>query len=392
MRLLNSIDLNEKLVSLIKDCDEIYIMTAWATERSQAYKALFENKKKIKKAIVGTHFYQTTPSFIRSFFSEKSVRFFKQTDGVFHPKVYLFINKVDSSCCMIIGSSNFTQGGLGKNYELSMIVKKNIEDPIIIQLLDEISSKFNEASYFTEDELNEYEIKWKYNKPIRAKLAVQQRLNDEEDVDSGVSVDILNLTWNEYVRLVESDDFHSLKGRLKVLKAAKKIFFVGFENATDYQKSCIEGLIMDNVDDSDEDSCWAWFGHMKRAKSVYSNSKAIEQAIDCIPNEGEITEEIYNEYLEKFKLASSSKNPIGTATRLLCMKRPDFFVCIDTPNNKNLSSAFGFGKKINCKNYWNFLKIVHSSRWWNEAPKNDLLSPYRAALLDAAYYDPSQKV
>ena len=94
--------------------------------------------------------------------------------------------------------------------------------------------------------------------------------------------------------------------------------------------------------------------------------------------------------MNAFRRASSSKDPIGSATRLLCMKRPDVFVCIDNPNNANISKAYEMGAKINCKKYWELIHKIKSSKWWIEAPVDDELYPYRVALLDAVFYEPEE--
>ena len=65
---------------------------AWATVDFEVFRLLVKNKKKIKKMIVGTHFYQTAPEFIETFLAHPNVRFILPTGGesVFHPKIYVF--------------------------------------------------------------------------------------------------------------------------------------------------------------------------------------------------------------------------------------------------------------------------------------------------------------
>ena len=45
---------------------------------------------KIIKIVVGTHFFQTDPDFIKMFIGEKGVRFFKNQNELFYPKLYIF--------------------------------------------------------------------------------------------------------------------------------------------------------------------------------------------------------------------------------------------------------------------------------------------------------------
>ena len=68
---------------------------AWAGYGFNMEKILWKNKSKIENAIVGLHFYQTSPDFIEKYLLEDSVRYIKQTDGTFHTKIYLFYNSVE---------------------------------------------------------------------------------------------------------------------------------------------------------------------------------------------------------------------------------------------------------------------------------------------------------
>lgn len=388
MEILNAEQLNEKLVDLINESREIYFMAAWATDSSRAFEALKKNRYKIKKAVIGTHFYQTSPKFIKEFLNNNQIRYIKLPSGVFHPKVYLFICG-DDDVQVIIGSSNFTHGGLSSNYELSILTKRKKDELIVDRLFKEIGKKFSEAERYSADQLEEYELKWKHNKPIRAKLAVSQNVSTIDDTHHYIDVDIQNLTWGEYVTLVESDEIHSLKGRVRVLKESRKLFKKGFGNISDFDRRCIEGLEKCFVG-GDKDSDWMWFGKMTRASRFYKNWRGIKSALDFIPMDGDVSEKQFNNYLNAFRRASSSKDPIGSATRLLCMKRPDVFVCIDNPNNANISSAYKMGAKINCKKYWELIHKIKSSKWWIEAPVDDELYPYRVALLDAVFYEPEE--
>ena len=229
MEILNAEQLNEKLVYLINKSREIYFMVAWATDSSRAFEAMKKNRHKIKKAVIGTHFYQTSPKFIKEFLDNNQIRYIKLPSGVFHPKVYLFICS-DDDVQVIIGSSNFTHGGLSSNYELSILTNRKKDGVIVDRLFKEIGKKFSEAERYSADQLEEYELKWKHNKPIRAKLAVSQKVSTIDNTHYNINTDIQNLTWNEYVTLVESDEIHSLKGRVRVLKESRKLFKKGFGN------------------------------------------------------------------------------------------------------------------------------------------------------------------
>ncbi len=80
------------LVNLMKKYQRYHFATAWASLGSNASQELLRNRKRIKKMVVGTHFYQTHPDFIEKFIDSKTVNFIFNPDGVYHPKVYLFSN------------------------------------------------------------------------------------------------------------------------------------------------------------------------------------------------------------------------------------------------------------------------------------------------------------
>ena len=91
MRLITeSSELTEAFEDLITHYDNFYCCVAWAgaPKSFKAGRLLLKHSSKIKKAIVGLHFYQTHPEFISTFIDNESIRFFMETHGVFHDKIY----------------------------------------------------------------------------------------------------------------------------------------------------------------------------------------------------------------------------------------------------------------------------------------------------------------
>lgn len=87
---------------------------AWTGVGFTVIDRILSEPTKLKRGVVGTHFYQTHPDFIERFFGNPAVRYLKNPAGVFHPKVYLFRDGDWKSAC-IIGSANFTRGGKAAN-------------------------------------------------------------------------------------------------------------------------------------------------------------------------------------------------------------------------------------------------------------------------------------
>jgi hypothetical protein len=61
-----------------------------------------------------------------------------ESDSVFHPKLYLWRNEEEAR--LIVGSNNITQSGLYINVEAGLQVDTPVDDPVIVQVLDALSS------------------------------------------------------------------------------------------------------------------------------------------------------------------------------------------------------------------------------------------------------------
>lgn len=76
----------------------------------------------------------------------------------------------------------------------------------------------------------------------------------------------------------------------------------------------------------------------KFSNRINEQDMYIGSALECIPSEGEVNETIYKNYLAEFRNAFEKYNyggyGLGVTTRLLAMKRPDMFICINNANYK----------------------------------------------------------
>ena len=146
----------------------------------------------------------------------------------------------------------------------------------------------------------------------------------------------------------------------------------------------------------DNDVYWGYFGSMQGAgkfkNRIGENDEIISNALDEIPLSGQITKIHFQRFLKKY----TSVFPgiyLGTATRLLAMKRPDVFVCLDSKNKSELCKDFGIVKSgLNYDRYWDdIIERIYDSDWWiNPEPKDKterLICDSRAAFLDSLYYE-----
>ncbi len=209
-------EIDKALVNLMKKYKKYHIATAWASLGSKASDELLEQRKQIEKMVVGTHFYQTHPNFIESFIDSKQVKFILKTDGVYHPKVYLFSNTEHDWEC-IIGSANFTLSALTKNAEVVVLIKSTDSDSsdIYKTLIDTVESYWINAESISQKECHNYRNIWNKN---RKKLSSLKGIYGKEKKKKPlVKSQIFSLNWSEYFELINNDKFHSFEGRIELL-------------------------------------------------------------------------------------------------------------------------------------------------------------------------------
>jgi hypothetical protein len=196
-------------------------------------------------------------------------------------------------------------------------------------------------------------------------------------------------------------DHYSIDGRLQVIRSVQKLFadHPHFEDIEPKKRKCIAGTlhyrngIADGVN-------YLWFGSMWGAgmfKGVIKNNDSnISLALDAIPFEGDVSKADYLEYVKRFKKAfPKGRDGLPMASRLLAMKRPDVFVCLDSKNESKLYESFGIRKGIKRKDYekyWDSIIVpLMASPWWKSSPPASQVErevwQARAAFLDCLYYE-----
>ena len=375
-------------------CDKyqhIEIAVAWAgnPKDSMVAKALKKHEKKISKMVVGLHFYQTSPAFIKQYLGNEKVRFMlDDTSGVFHPKVYLFYNDC-KDWTAIIGSSNFTYGGFAKNTEANVLIESDDSDKAFFSKTDSfIKGAWKKAKQMTTAELNEYEKCHKYQKPNLKSLSKVRHVKNGFDT---TEMDLM--TWDSYVSKVQHTD--GFEYRIALLDEAHDIIsnHKRFQDIDPEVKKCLAGF-RSTMSGGIEEIDWKWFG--SNGLGVYQNAfnttDVFAKAIDMIPLEGEVTKQQFDAYCKVF--LSRWNNPLASATRLLCIKRPDTFVCVDTKNKDRLCKSFGIPKNsLTLDTYWEKIVMrVREASWFNDegsshSPMVRKIKKYQVAMLDALYYE-----
>lgn len=389
--------IEKTICSLMKRYDRYYIASAWASVGTNAFKLLLKNDVKIYRMIVGTHFYQTHPDFIKNFLRNKNTKFMPNTGGVFHPKIFLFSTSSSQWEC-VIGSANFTKAAFSINNEIMVHISSSDDNAseIFSQITSEFASYWSQAEYFSEKHYMAYESVWKNKQKTIEKL--KGNYGKTKSKKPLFQSTIFSLSWDSYLNLVNKDPFHSFKNRLKLLDEARELFTVHshFNEMSKENRRKIAGL--DFVEQPDGFT-WAWFGSMKGAgrfqNKINTNNEFISLALDCIPTNTNCSRKDYFSFVAKFKQAFPEGGAgIAIASRLLAMKRPDFFICLDNKNKDNLCEEFGISKTISFEKYWDEIieRIIDSVWWLSHRPETQIelqLWHGRAAMLDAVFYDES---
>ena len=398
---LDTLKITKKLKKFISDFDEIHWAIAWGTNNALA-DILIDNKKKIKNIIIGIDFSHTDPKFLKRLSSNNKTKVaMNLVDGTFHPKIYYFESK--NKAAAIVGSANFTNGGVGgNNIEAAILIEGSVDDEPLKEIKKMVNSLWEEGNPINKDFLASYELQYAANKKHRNALNKKLRINKPKP--DAAYPDLLTMSWSKYRKIVKSSDSHDFKRRLDVLNKAQSLLnsVQSFSGLDIQKRKAISGVIGRNeIFDNELDNYdWGWFGSMFGAgvfrNRIAENDQYLSLALDHIPTTGDVIEDHYNAFIEDFLQAfnnSKRKGGVPTASRLLAMKRPDQFVCVDKLNRKNLSKDLGFTvSRLNFEMYWSeIIEPIMQSSWW-QAPRpsgiDGKLWDGRVAMLDAIYYEP----
>lgn len=399
VKLLNANQVGTQLKKLMGKENDFYWAVAWATETELA-NILINNKKKIQQLVIGTDFAQTSPTLLHKLKPIKNVHIkISKGAATFHPKVYCFVD--EDKVCAIVGSANFTNGGINLNEEAALLIEGTLDDKPLQNLLESISSWWQDGNQIEDDFLMAYELRWLANQ--KYKKTIEKPLRIYRPTDKSSHPKLLSTSWSAFVKELKTTEPDTIGNRLAVLQYARQLFesVLSFNQLDTLQRKAISGIIgsKEIIATDLEGSDWGWFGSMKGAGTfknrIIDNDEHLSIALDCIPSFGEVTEDHYDQFVEEFRLAFSDSERQGgvpTASRLLALKRPDYFVCVDSKNQKRLAADFGFPvTKLKFENYWeNVIEPIMQAKWWNTkrpSGADGKIWDVRSAMLDIFYMD-----
>lgn len=210
---------------------------------------------------------------------------------------------------------------------------------------------------------------------------------------SGQAVDLVSLSWPDFfgrVRAEQHPPGHPLmQERLQVIREIRQLFA---QNAhfrdIDYPgRRKIAGLFKSANPDFLLFGSMQWVGFFKQA--VKDNNEGISLALDEIPLDGDISRDQYRIFTTRF-LKAFKNSGMALASRLLAMKRPDTFVCVNNQNREGLFRAFRLSPGRDAEAYWELIERVRASTWWKApapaAGDEREVWGARAAFLDSLFY------
>lgn len=389
--------LRRTLLRLISKHEQIYMAVAWAHAGPVADK-LIENKHKFKSVTVGLDFCATDPDFVDALRKVPNAYVFKKSGACFHPKIYLF--RTGRNVDAIVGSANFTRGGLGTNVEASLHLTCDVDESAISELFAALESYAPHRQPVTKQLADAYRR--------QADIAASRPrppspiLPSDKAAFPRIDSDFLKMDWAAFIHEARKDPNHHFETRMKFLRYIQTLFAreQSFESLTVSEWKAVAGIVHpDAVAESGlEKYQIGWFGSMQGSGSftnlVANKDNRIAKAIDCIPIRGPVTEGDFDRFCELFELAfvdSARTGRYPTATRLLAMKRPDVFLCVNNGNKPSLAAALSFAPStLSLENYWHrVIEPVRFAQWYNTPrPEGADAEAWdcRVALVDAIYY------
>ncbi len=207
--------------------------------------------------------------------------------------------------------------------------------------------------------------------------------------------------WFIYQEFINSQSQrHGLEERLRLLD-----FVSNLNTSTLDELSVEDRLAFVGKHTSEHDTALynfdvQWFGQTKTAKGFHEllsvNPAAFDDALSKIPDEGEVTQSQFADFVGGFMMAimsTSEKPSLAIATRLLAMKRPDQFITISSSKLDELCQGLNIAKlKLHdFEAYWtDVIGTIRTMPWYNSEQPSDeselALWNNRVILMDLLFW------
>ncbi len=385
--------LSGRFAELAKRADQIEIAVAWAGKPDEGVQdLLWRMRAKVNKLVVGCALYNTNPDFLERWQGHGGFKVVLDTSEIFHPKVYLF--RIRTAAYLFIGSSNLTDGGFEKNREANLLLHGRETGPIS-DAAAYIDARHKEATKPTgklwTQWLVAYRAAWQkkqnFAKGIQnrsgSSLPKNTKMQGLGEWSFGEYFDLLK-TGNPWTKIALNDWLDFLEHVRKQWSIAKwSLARMPLQDrrlvASTANEPGVDAGLFGTVG-------LGFFRH-----AVISDPAPIDRALLCIPREGPVEAQ----HWIKFKTAYSNafqKAATGTASRLLCMWRPDAFFSANSGSIPEIASRFGLSQSSlrTWDGYWEAAKWIMQRPWVRSPkPKGKLAERCwrgRVALLDVLMY------
>ncbi len=384
----------EALRSLSEWAEDIDVAVAWASSgrgRGPHWAAL--DLSKVRRALVGTHFFQTEPRALAELRSHGVLRVISDPTGVFHPKVV--VGRAGDRVRALIGSSNLTTGGYALNTEIGVSLEGPVSAPPLALLSETLDALWSRPDAIVPDDAW---MDWYRNRhakrprprPSAGPLPGHRRPTSR----------VLELSWSEYFgELLGHEGRESVHGgTVKVfprkasyrseVRACRKAFARNqrFADMPDRDRALVSGY---------GGGTTGYLGHMGTAmqfrKLVKNRPEEVGAVLDRLPLDGDLDSKTIDEVVRGLFAVTGVGLPSGT--RLLSAKRPDYFFPANDANIARIDELIGSirpSARRSADDYLALLEQVRQAPWWRAPEPDDRAQRRtwraRAALLDVLLY------
>jgi len=380
-------EVHARFVSAITRAKKIWIASAWASDATTVAKALWAARDRIVALAVGVDFHQTDPAFLERF--RRYVRVHLCADGTYHPKIYLF--QADDRFEGIVGSSNFTRGGFGANVESNLYLVGDLSEPLFGELVKLVVEFAEGGERLTTAQVEDYRTAFLANRRTVAKAKTYRA---PYRAATGWSAR-LDMPWHEFVAQLARRERYS---KHPLFPGKGSIGYIGViehvQNIFRDKKRLAAMSVEERRKVAGLEGAFRYFGSMSGAGyfkgCVLSTPEKLDLALDHIPTTGSVSREQFDRF--KHALPRPGMGSPGVGSRLLSMKRPDLFICINSENRRKLSEEYNIPKTelTTYDGYWKLLEEVWRCPWFR-SPRPEgrerRIWEARVALVDAFYYD-----
>ena len=380
----------EAFAGLFRWADVVDLSYAWAGAKrgkSAHWKAL--SLGKIGRALIGTQFAQTEPWVLETLqAADCELRVMLDSEGTFHPKLAIG-RRSDGRVRILMGSSNLTVGGFGKNTELNVLLEvdgRNAQARKAIKFFEDCWARGTSID-FDSDWLPRY--KMAYARRPKAMGAVPMAPWRLEEIAS------LAMNWHDYAEMINAQVGRQIGQDFRIAirggKPSYEFEFLGAAEAFSGGRSFASFSPADRKFVMGMGDSSGLLGNMSAAGEakaiVFNHPEMLAPWLDRIPFHGDVSA-VLPAVLEG--MTSFDGINIGVASRLLVAKRPDVFVSVNNGSRSQLIRVYGKNIRI-VSQYIEFLEAVWATEWFNskrpDTQGQQFIWDHRAALLDAVLYE-----